>query len=193
MLVALLSITIPVATFIQGTLQKGRELELQRQQQVQQLRLAYANMMVASGVERMAFLADFIAATEEDPLIKRWAVQQQTAIKTQQAELEQRIEEEQKKAFAAERARIDAERKAAEAEKLLAAAQNQAARDQAAREKQEADSAAVEAGLKAATARSNLEVSRTTLKGLPPEQIQNLRIRQYAIPAQQLAVPQSAP
>lgn len=113
--IALASAIIPTATFIQGSLQSQKELHLQQEQQKQQLRLAYANLMVEGGVERVALLADFLAETEDEPKMKEWARKQQLVAQKQKAAAEAASEEAQRKAAAAEARRVEAEQRLAEA------------------------------------------------------------------------------
>jgi hypothetical protein len=121
LVVALAAAIIPAATFIQGTMQASKELELQQKKQKQELRLAYANLMVEGGIDRMALLADFLAETEDDAQMKSWAQNQQVVIRKQKAELEQSI--------ATHQAQVqEARAKQAEAERQLAETKAEAAR-----------------------------------------------------------------
>jgi hypothetical protein len=112
---ALLGAAIPAATFVQGWMQKNRELALQERQQLQQIRLAYMEVMVQGGVQGMEILADFIADTEEDPVIRGWASKQRDKARATADILEKRLLEEEAKVREAERKLREAQEKAARA------------------------------------------------------------------------------
>src|SRR5688572_29709370 len=100
--VAILGAAIPVATFIQGWLQKDRELALQEQQQVQQFRAQYMSVLSEAGVEGIEVLSDFIADTEPDPAIREWAKKQHKKAREKIDDLDKRVEAEQKNVKVAE-------------------------------------------------------------------------------------------
>lgn len=125
-LAAVIGLAIPAATFVQGWLQKSRELELQDRQQKQELRLAYMNVLVEGGLDGMVLVADFVSRTEPDPAIKIWAADlKQGAEQHAQAE-RTHLEDELKKLRAAE-----AEQQKAQAEARDAQASAEMAREKA--------------------------------------------------------------
>ena len=130
---------IPVATFVQGWLQKDRELALQERQQLQQFRSQYMSVVAEAGVEGIAVLADFIADTEENEKIREWATRQRDSAKKKIQDLDTRIEAEQKSVKAAEDAADAASRKTKQAEEKLARLAAQAKEDKVARELAEAN------------------------------------------------------
>lgn len=186
---ALLSAAIPGATFVQGWLQKSRELELQKQQQLQELRMGYMDVMVEAGVEGMAMLADFIASTERDPAIRAWAVSQRDKARSEAEALRARVTEETAKALEAEREMREAQDAAARAEALAKqlaerAAADREARAQAEKAAAEARKARAEASAAAASAgdaRSKVERSHETLSGKAPESPLQMYVPQAAM------------
>jgi septal ring factor EnvC (AmiA/AmiB activator) len=186
---ALLSAAIPGATFVQGWLQKGRELELQKQQQLQELRMGYMQVMVEAGVEGMELLADFIADTEDDPAMKEWAAKQRKKARATADALRARLGEETTRALEAERRLAEAAEKAATAEERAEQLAARAAADREAREQAEAAAAAARqaraaasaAAVSADTARTKVERSYETLSGKVPDS-----------PVQQMAVPKAS-
>lgn len=166
---ALLGATIPLATFVQGWWQKERELELQERQQLQQIRLAYMNLMLEGGMERVQTLADFIADTEQDPGIRAWAAKQRDKARQTVADLEQKIADEQKRAVGAENERREAEERAARAEalarRLAEANASQEQREQARKAALEAQAALARAEASARASQSKVARTRETLQG----------------------------
>jgi DNA-directed RNA polymerase beta' subunit len=167
---AVLGLAIPGATFVQGWLQKDRELALQEKQQLQQFRAQYMSMVAEAGVEGMEVLADFIADTEQDPTIREWASKQRDKARAKIADLDGRIETEQKTAQAAEEATSAAEKKAKDAESKLAKVAAQATQDRDKREEaeREADAAQRElakAQASAASSQGKLFRSHAALTG----------------------------
>ena len=98
LLATLIGLAVSAATIIQGTLQKERELKLQEEQHAQQIRIAYMNVLVESGLEGLGVMADFIADTEPDPVIQQWAIKQRDKALEAARVVEQRLAEEQQKA-----------------------------------------------------------------------------------------------
>jgi hypothetical protein len=166
LIVGLLGSAIPLASFIQGWWHKDRELELQRQRQFSDLRIAYANLMLEGGVERVELLADFVAQTESDPEIKAWATRQSQVAETHRKRLQQELEIQQKKVVEAEQRVAEANTLAEAAKKQAEAAAANANAQREAREKEiAAKNAVIDAEAKASVAYSNAAVSRETLKG----------------------------
>jgi len=116
---ALIGAVIPVATFVQGWMQKNRELALQEQQQIQQFRAQYMSVLAETGIEGMEVLADFIADTERDPTIREWAIKQREKARSKVADLEKRLEAER---LAAEAAKVAAQAAEQKTERLAARA-----------------------------------------------------------------------
>jgi hypothetical protein len=170
--VALISIAIPAATFVQGWWQKNRELALQEKQQMQQIRAQYMGMLAEAGVEGIEVLADFIADTEQDPTIREWAVKQRDKARQKIDDLNKRIEAEQQNVKTAQVAADAAEQRELEARQRLKALSAQAKQDRAEKEKAEKDATAARAAL--ANAQTNVFVRqgklarvRETLNGRP--------------------------
>jgi phage-related minor tail protein len=171
LLVAVLGAAIPVATFVQGSLQKERELTLQERNQLQQFRAQYMSVLAEAGVEGIEVLSDFIADTEPNKEIRDWATKQRDKAKKEIEALDQRIQEEQKNAAAAEDKAEEAaeERKRSEERlrRLMAQAQqDKAAKEAALRERDEARKAAVKADANAAASRAKLIRTEDALKGV---------------------------
>jgi hypothetical protein len=124
---AVIGLAIPAATFVQGWLQKSRELELQDRQQKQELRLAYMNVLVEGGLDGMVLVADFVSRTEPDPSIKIWAADLKKGAEQHAAAERTHLEDELKKLRAAE-----AEQQKAQAEARSAQASVEVARERAA-------------------------------------------------------------
>jgi septal ring factor EnvC (AmiA/AmiB activator) len=167
LLVALIGAAIPVATLMQGWMQKNRELAIQRDEQLQELRLAYMGAMVEGGVDRVEMLADFIADTEPDAAISAWAVRQRSKSQATVKELKDRLAEEQKSAAVAAKEHERSEQRARKAEETARRLAAQASVAPA--EKARAETAAVEANAAAAKTESEAvaqeaEVVRTREK-----------------------------
>jgi hypothetical protein len=184
---ALLGAAIPAATFVQGWWQSRRELQLQERAQLQQIRMAYMNLMVEGGVDRVEMLADFIADTEQDLGIRSWAEKQREKARATVKVLEARIADEQKRSVTAEGERRAAEERATRAEAEAKRLAEKASGDRA--EKERAEKAAEDARAAAASADSNARVteakvarSRETLHGRP-----NARVE---VPYQQMQMPE---
>lgn len=150
LVVALIGAAIPVATLVQGWMQKNRELAIQRDEQLQELRLAYMGAMVEGGVDRVEMLADFIADTEPDEAIKAWAERQKRKSQATVKGLEERIAGEQERAAAAAKEHERSEQRARRAEEKARRLAEQASAGQA--EKARAETAAAEANAAAAAA-----------------------------------------
>jgi chromosome segregation ATPase len=170
--VAILGAAIPVATFVQGWLQKDRELALQEKQQVQQFRAQYISVVSEAGVEGIEVLSDFIADTEQDPVIREWANKQRAKAREKIEALDKRIEAEQKMVKAAEDVAEDATRKKQRAEERVALANAQAKDDRARRETAEREAEAARQALakaqaNVATNEAKLSRSRDALMGRP--------------------------
>jgi hypothetical protein len=165
LIVGILGGAIPAATFIQGWWHKERELELQRQRQFSDLRIAYANLMLEGGVERVELLADFVAQTESDPEIKAWATRQSQVAESHRKRLQQELEIQQKKVVEAEQRVAEANAQAEAAKKQLEVAANENAKREAREKEIAAKNAIIDAEAKASVAYSNAAVSRETLKG----------------------------
>ena len=166
----LIGLFVSAATLIQGTLQKERELKLQQEQHAQQIRIAYMNVLVESGLEGLGVMADFIADTEPDPVIQQWAIKQREKAREAALAAEQRLVEERKKAAeAAENLRKQEERAAraeAEAERLRTQAQaDRAARDQASADARKARAEAEAARAAAGAAEDRVVRAKERLSG----------------------------
>ena len=135
---AILAAAIPTATAIQGWLQSERELQLQDPQQVQQLRLAYMNVLVEAGLEGMAAVAEFAATTEEAPRIQAWARRQQQVVAQAAQKEREQLEALEARVAEAEEATRAAREQADEARAQAASLAEQAARDQKAKAHAEA-------------------------------------------------------
>ena len=170
---ALLSAAIPAATFVQGWMQKNRELALQERQQLQQIRLAYMEVMVEGGVQGMEIVADFIADTEEDPVIVAWASKQRNKARATADTLEKRLLEEEAKVREAESKLREAEEKAARAaeeekklrERPVADRESSARAEKAAEDSLKASAAVAVAEVNAEAAREKVLRSKETLSG----------------------------
>lgn len=172
---AILGSMIPLATAIQGHLQNGRELEAQRSQQFQELKLAYMSFLKQEGLEGLERVASFAAAAERDPDIRKWAenikLEAASAIareRTQLTESEAAVTE----AAAARRlAEQQADDALAHAQKLeLQAAADRDAKqraEQAARKAKDDAAKAVEARSAHDAAKERASRSKQTLVGRP--------------------------
>jgi hypothetical protein len=148
--VAFLGFTIPAATAVQGWLQKDRELALQEQRQLQELRLAYVNVLVEGGLEGMGMVADFAASTEQDERIRLWAERlKQQANEAAQEERKQ-LEEQERKLAESEESRLAAEQRLLAAEARAAALEQRSTADRAAKEQAEAAASEARSALLAA-------------------------------------------
>lgn len=87
---AVVGTAIPVATAVQGYIQKERELAIQENQQFQELKMAYMEFLKDDGLEGLERLATFAAAAEDNARIREWA-------KTLQAQVSTAIDAERKK------------------------------------------------------------------------------------------------
>jgi hypothetical protein len=173
LLVALIGAAIPAATFVQGWMQKDRELALQLQQQTQQFRTQYMGVLADAGIEGMEVLADFIADTEQDPAIREWAVKQRDKARVKIADLEKRAEEERRNAenakAAADAAAQKAKRLAARAEKItVQPSEAPGKREAAEREADDARKELARAQATAAASEVKLTRMRTALTGRGP-------------------------
>jgi dTMP kinase len=185
-LAALLGFAIPAATFLQGWLQKGRELELQDKKQKQELRLAYMDVLVEGGLEGMALVAEFAARTEQDPDIKTWAEELNKNALVRAETERQRLGEQETLLIAAEEARRSAEQRAAEAQAHAEQAVARAAADREAkqaavvalREAEQANKEAARASAEAGLVKERVARSKETLQGRPEflasEQVQQV-------------------
>ena len=172
LVVALIGIAIPGATFVQGWWQKNRELALQEKQQMQQIRSQYMGMLAEAGVEGVEVLADFIADTEQDPTIREWAVKQRDKARQKIEDLNKRIETEQQNVKTAQVAAEAALQREEETRQRLKALQAQARQDKAEKDKAENEATAARAALTNAqanvsTKQGKLARSRETLNGRP--------------------------
>jgi len=161
LIVALIGAAIPAATFIQGWLQRDRELQLQEKQQLQQFRTQYMTVVAEAGVGGIEVLADFIADTEEDPKIKEWATRQRDIARAKIQKLDERAEAEQKSVKAAQDSADQAAKRQKAAEEKLALLMAQANEDKAAREAAEQKAAA--ARTEAAKAQASVAASQAKL------------------------------
>ncbi len=166
----LIGVAVSAATLIQGTLQKERELKLQAEQHAQQIRIAYMNVLVESGLEGLGVMADFIADTEPDPVIQQWAIKQRDKALEAASEIEQRLAEERKKSAQATANLLQQEERAAraeaEAERLRTQAQaDRAAREQAAADARQARAEADAARVAAGAAEARVIRSKERLEG----------------------------
>ena len=159
--VAILGAAIPVATFVQGWLQKEKELALQEKQQEQQFRAQYISVVSEAGVEGIEVLSDFIADTERDPVIREWAQKQRAKAREKIEALDKRIEAEQKTVKVAEEAAEEATRKKKQAEERLTRVAEQARDDRAKREAAERDAEAARKDL--AKAQANVALNEAKL------------------------------
>lgn len=193
---AVVGAAIPVATLLQGWQQKGRELELQELQQAQQIRVAYMNLLVEGGLERVQTLAEFIADTDLDPRMRQWAADQKKKALEQASELKKELADSQKAAEEAARAHGEAEARArrAEAEARRLAEQAGADREARARAEKEAEQArakAAEADREVQTKEAEVDRTRETLQGRPDMRLQ-APIQQLRMSAQTTALPPAA-
>ncbi len=131
---------VGIVTAVHGWWQSKREFELQERQQLQQLRMAYMNVMVDGGFERVEIVADFIAETEQDETIKIWAAAQKKKAAETAAKLRTQAEDERKALAEAEEKRVAAEQHAKTAEAEAQRLAQQAAANQS--KKEEAETAA---------------------------------------------------
>lgn len=164
LVVALIGAAIPAATFIQGWLQRDRELQLQEKQQLQQFRTQYMTVVAEAGVGGIEMLADFIADTEEDPKIREWATRQRDTARAKIAKLDERAEVEQKSVKAAQDSADQAAKRQKAAEEKLALLMAQAKEDKAARDaaEQKAATARTDAArAQASVAASEAKLART--------------------------------
>jgi hypothetical protein len=131
------TVAVTVATAVHGWWQGRRELELQERQQLQQLRMAYMNVMVDGGFERVEMVADFIAETEQDSKIREWAENQRKKAGETATKVRAQAEDQRKSLAEAEKARVEAEKRASQAEAEARRLAEQAGADQKKREEAE--------------------------------------------------------
>lgn len=170
-IIAMIGLVIPAATLVQGTLQKDRELALQRernvqeltlqgQQDLQQLRIAYMNVLVEAGVEGLDTVAEFSAATETNQVIRAWAQAALGSARESIAEIRRELDEQAQQAD-------DAEDKALALEHELARVRERLAADRTAHEHeiQEVNGALTDARRQAAVARDRIAQKQGQLAG----------------------------
>lgn len=170
LLAALIGAVIPAATFVQGWMQKNRELALQEQQQIQQFRAQYMSVLAEVGVEGMELVADFIADTERDPTIRDWAARQRDKAHSRVAALEKKIEDERHAAelanAAADTAALKTRRLAARAERIATEpSKNRGQHEEAVREAEEAKQELVKAQASADLSEGKLTRTWAALSG----------------------------
>jgi chromosome segregation ATPase len=134
---------------------------LQERQQVQQFRAQYMSVVSEAGVEGIEVLSDFIADTETDPMIRDWANKQRAKAREKIADLDKRVEEDQKTIKAAEDVADEATKKMKQAEQRLAALSSQAKDDRSKREAAERDAEAARRDL--ARAQTNVAINQARL------------------------------
>ncbi len=148
---------ISCATGIQGYLQKQRELELQTKQQEQQLRLAYMDLLVEGGLDRLALVAEFASQTEEHPRIRRSMTLLSEKARDAATKEKERLEELERQLADAEQARAEAEEKVERAQEQLAGLRQKDAAGEATKKALKTEEQALR---EAALARARVDVTK---------------------------------
>lgn len=86
---ALIAASLPIATFVHGWIQKDKELALEREKQVENVRTAYLDRL-KDGDSRERVLR-LIIATAEDPRMRVWAEEELKRVEAAQKALEEEI------------------------------------------------------------------------------------------------------
>lgn len=153
-------------TYLHDSQQRERDLQVQQQQELAHLRTTYAAVLAEGGVEQVALLADFIASTEQDPMIRDWAAKQRDVAQKQVADLKKQLADAQAAAAQAESAQLKAQSDAALALQAAQRAQTESAASQAAQAHlADAQKKLAEASVKADQTRQAVEASSTKLGG----------------------------